>query len=108
MKRVLINISFICLILFSMNEIEAQVPKQDNTESKVLLYPNPTAGPLHIDFISESRVKPSAKILDITGKVVQSGVVKGQSKNQISFSRTIIGTVTEHEFRVYKLGYCWR
>ena len=71
MKRVLINISFICLILFSMNEIGAQLPKQDNADSEVLIYPNPTTGPMHIDFISESRVKPTVKILDITGKQVQ-------------------------------------
>lgn len=71
MKSVLINISIICLILFCGSEIGAQVPKQDNTDSKVQIYPNPTSGPLHIDFISESRVKPSAKILDITGKQVQ-------------------------------------
>ena len=54
-----------------MNEIGAQVPKQDNNDTEVLLYPNPTDGPLHIDLKSESRVKPSAKILDITGKQVQ-------------------------------------
>ena len=54
-----------------MNEIGAQVPKQDNTDNEVLIYPNPTTGPLHIDFISESRVKPSARILDITGKQVE-------------------------------------
>ena len=70
MKSILINISFIFLILFNMNEIGAQVPEQENADGKVLIYPNPTAGPLHIDFISESRVKPTAKILDITGKQV--------------------------------------
>ena len=71
MKRLMFTISLFGLILFSSIDILAQLPQQDNIERELMLYPNPTDGPLHVDFKSESRVKPTANILDITGKQVK-------------------------------------
>ena len=71
MKSIIINLAMIILMFLFPADAVNQVMPGEVQEDKLVLYPNPTDGPLHIDFLTDMRINPVAVILDMTGKKVK-------------------------------------
>ena len=66
---------------------DCKSPKQlFNLETTIRLYPNPTEDQLYVDFPVEAGENYTIKIIDVTGKLVQTYSVKGRS-NIIDISK---------------------
>jgi hypothetical protein len=72
MKRIMQSLLILSLFLSGGLFLKGMESFQSEPEDVLSIYPNPTTGPMHISFTTESRLKPDAFILDMTGKQVKA------------------------------------
>jgi hypothetical protein len=70
--------------------VQGMNPISLNDESLFRLYPNPTAGQLHVDFYSPDRQEIQVDVISLTGKLIYS------RKEEVGY--TSVNTIVINEF----------